>query len=141
MRIKNECILMCIIVPSFTTAPVEVQEQDDNPITYTDRDASLDHQEHKGVAISNSAAAVQQRSNSDDENEGSSSTSSEDDEDIPQSNADILTAAGVSINLDELQKLKAEQAPLELITEVMIFMYKYVDEYELWVIVSEMCNE
>ena len=82
---------------------------EDNPITSTDtsREVARDYQEH--VTISDGAAATQQ--------EDSSSSSSEEDA-APQSKADILAAAGVSINLDELQMLQAEQAPLELVTEV-----------------------
>ena len=81
---------------------------DDNPITSvgTGREVARDCQEH--VTISDGAAATQQ--------EDSSSSSSE--EDAPQSKADILAAAGVSLNLEELQMLQAEQAPLELVTEV-----------------------
>ena len=94
--------------------PVGIQEKH-NPITCSDasRVVTSDHQEHKVVTIGDDPAAMQQNCKADDE---SSSSSSE--EDVPQTKADILAAAGVSINLEELQMLQAEQAPLELVTEV-----------------------
>lgn len=87
-----------------------MEQGEDNPITSVDtsREVAQDCREH--VAISDSAAATQQ--------EDSSSSSSE--EDAPQSKADILAGAGVSLNLEELQMLQAEQAPLELVTEVRL---------------------
>ena len=84
----------------------------DNPITYPSSEVAQDHLDHKADAFSDNGAATLQSHNDDEE----SSSSSE--EDPPQSKADILAAAGVSINLEELQMLQAEQAPLELVTEV-----------------------
>jgi len=84
--------------------------QDDDPVTYTEtsRHVVTDHQEHKD--ISNSAMATQQQC--DDDNSSSEA------EDLPQSEVSILSSAGVSINIEELRILQAEQAPLELVTEV-----------------------
>ena len=97
-------------------------EENDNPVTYVDtsREAAGDHQEHKHVTISDSAAATQQKcdDDDDDDDEEEKSTSLSSEEDLPQSMADVLAAAGVSLNLEELQMLQAEQAPLELVTEV-----------------------
>jgi len=84
----------------------------DNPITYPSSEVAQDHPDHKGVVISDNGAATLHSHNDDEE----SSSSSEEDE--PQSKADVLAAAGVSIKLEELQMLQAEQAPLELVTEV-----------------------
>lgn len=117
------CCEIYTSVPSFTTAPVAgmtgTVQEDDNPVTYTinNKHVTVDEQEHNCVSISDSATTMTQHAcNNDDDN--SPSTSSEDEENAPQSKADILAAAGVSINLEELQMQQSEQAPLELVTEV-----------------------
>lgn len=90
---------------------------EDNPITYTSREVTVGN---NGVASSDSTVATTQN---DKDEETTSISSSEAEEDVPQSRADILAAAGVSINLEELQMLQAEQAPLELVTEVRCKFY------------------
>ena len=112
-------------MPSFTITPAKITTQD-NPVTYTstdtDEDVGPDHLEHKENTISDNTAAAtldQCNNNNDNDKESSTSTSSDEaEDDVPQSKADILAAAGVSVNLEELQTLQAEEAPLELVTEV-----------------------
>ena len=110
---------------------IEAQEKD-NPITSVDtsKEVAQDCREDKHVTISDSAVATQQICDNDEE----SSSSSE--EDAPQSKADILASAGVSLNLEELQMLQAEQAPLELVTEV-----KHTTRlvYSMYISVGLMC--
>lgn len=106
-----------MIVPSFTITPAKIAAQD-NPVTYTDASGEVApyQQEHKDSTISSSTAVTLDQSNGNDKE--STSASSDEAEDAPQSKADILAAAGVSINLEELQVLQAQEAPLELVTEV-----------------------
>ena len=108
-----------MIVPSFTITPAKIAAQD-NPVTYTDASGEVApyQQEHKDSTISSSTAVTLDQSNSNGCDKESTSASSDEAEDAPQSKADILAAAGVSINLEELQALQAQEAPLELVTEV-----------------------
>ena len=107
-------------MPSFTITPAKIATQD-NPVTYTgtSKEIGPDLLEHKESTISdNTATALDQCNNNDNDKESTSTSSDEAEEDAPQSKTDILAAAGVSVNLEELQTLQAEEAPLELVTEV-----------------------
>ena len=130
-----------MIVPSFTITPAKIAAQD-NPVTYTDASGEVVpyQQEHKDSTISSSTAVTLDQSNSNGFDKESTSASSDEAEDAPQSKADILAAAGVSINLEELQALQAQEAPLELVTEVRhtsragvaACIYIYISEFSVY---------
>jgi len=120
------------IVPHFT-ASCSTEQLNDNPVTYTvnplDHDivseektkcsSTSETQLNTGdlSAVVNNGNAVPQQSGSSEE---SLSEADDDDDDVVPSVCDVLTDAGVTLNLNELLPTQNGQAPLELVTEVRI---------------------
>jgi len=113
------------LVPHFT-ASYSTEQLNGNPATYPATPSGIACEEKTKTQLNSkdisedavvSNGVVESSSSSSDEE----SLSNSEDYIVPGV-TDVLTDAGVTINLDELQPTEPGQAPLELITEVSLLV-------------------
>ena len=124
-------MIYVFIVPHFT-ASCSTEQLNDNPVTYAIKPPDHDIASEEKTKCSSTSetqlntgdlSAVVSNGNAVPQQSGVSEESlSESDDDVVPSVTDVLTDAGVILNLNELLPTQNGQAPLELVTEVRILV-------------------